>query len=197
MLGPSILSSLRCVSYICFYYISGTQSLMFSSHRNTMMVLRFSTLGTLPIGTAFISVRSATFLLNSSLLLRKKNRICIEVRPRGFSDDHISDATDAGTYFSMPEWWDDCISDISLKLRWWSTRLCFRYNPDYAPYGRGDWPGGLARNPFNSSELEPYTGRLNINDYLDDLQLPQMLDLVELYDSDIMVITSHLNSFQI
>jgi alpha-L-fucosidase len=69
-----------------------------------------------------------------------------------------------GTYYSMPEW----------------------FSPDYIPYGRDTWPGGLAHNPFNSSELEPYTGRLNISDYLDDLQLPQMLDLVELYDSEIM-----------
>jgi hypothetical protein len=65
--------------------------------------------------------------------------------------------------------------------------MCSRFNPDYVPYGVDMWPGGLARNPFNSSELEPYTGRLNISDYLDDLQLPQMLDLVERYDSEIMV----------
>ncbi|KAG6844767.1 hypothetical protein H0H93_016356, partial [Arthromyces matolae] len=36
------------------------------------------------------------------------------------------------------------------------------------------------------SELEPYTGRLPINDYLDDLQLPHMLDLALKYDTDIM-----------
>jgi hypothetical protein len=55
------------------------------------------------------------------------------------------------------------------------------------PYGQSAWPGGLARNAFNSSEIEPYTGRLNISDYLQDLQLPQMLDLAELYDTEIMV----------
>jgi alpha-L-fucosidase len=62
-----------------------------------------------------------------------------------------------------------------------------RFNPDYAPYGQGSWPGGLAHNAFNSSETEPYTGRVNISDYLEDLQLPQMLDLAELYDTEIMV----------
>jgi len=69
-----------------------------------------------------------------------------------------------GTYFSLPEW----------------------FSPDYAPYGQVAWPGGLAHNAFNTSEVEPYTGRLSINDYLEDLQLPQMLDLAELYDTEIM-----------
>ncbi|KZP28385.1 glycoside hydrolase family 29 protein [Athelia psychrophila] len=69
-----------------------------------------------------------------------------------------------GTYFSMPEW----------------------FSPDYARYGFDDWPGGLAHNVFNSSEVEPYTGRLDIDDYLQDLQLPQMLDLAENYDTEIM-----------
>ncbi|KAG7450034.1 glycoside hydrolase family 29 protein [Guyanagaster necrorhizus] len=69
-----------------------------------------------------------------------------------------------GTYLSLPEW----------------------FNPDYAKYGFDMWPGGLAHNAFNSSELEPYTGRLEINDYLVDLQLPQMLELVTTYESEIM-----------
>ncbi|KAK0196186.1 glycoside hydrolase family 29 protein [Armillaria mellea] len=69
-----------------------------------------------------------------------------------------------GTYFSLPEW----------------------FNPDYAEYGFDVWPGGLAHNAFNSSILEPYTGRLEIADYLDDLQLPQMLELVTTYESEIM-----------
>ncbi|KAK0448931.1 glycoside hydrolase family 29 protein, partial [Desarmillaria tabescens] len=69
-----------------------------------------------------------------------------------------------GTYFSLPEW----------------------FNPDYAKYGFDVWPGGLAHNAFNSSILEPYTGHLEIGDYLDDLQLPQMLELVTTYESEIM-----------
>ena len=62
-----------------------------------------------------------------------------------------------------------------------------RFSPDYAPYGETTWPGGLAHNAFNYSKIEPYTGRLNITDYLEDLQLPQMLDLAEIYDTEIMV----------
>jgi alpha-L-fucosidase len=64
-----------------------------------------------------------------------------------------------------------------------------RFSPDYAKYGFSLWPGGLAHNAFNvSPTLEPYTGRLNISDYLDDLQLPQMIDLAVKYDTEIMVI---------
>ncbi|KAJ3576385.1 hypothetical protein NP233_g480 [Leucocoprinus birnbaumii] len=69
-----------------------------------------------------------------------------------------------GTYYSLPEW----------------------FNPDSFKYGFGSWPGGLAHNAFNSSEIEPYTGRLNISDYIDDLQVPQMLDLATVYDTEIM-----------
>ncbi|KII95420.1 glycoside hydrolase family 29 protein [Plicaturopsis crispa FD-325 SS-3] len=69
-----------------------------------------------------------------------------------------------GTYYSLPEW----------------------YNPDYAKYGFSSWPGGLAHNAYNSSEIEPYTGRINISDYLEDLQLPHMLTLAEKYGSEIM-----------
>ncbi|KAJ7847700.1 glycoside hydrolase family 29 protein [Mycena olivaceomarginata] len=70
-----------------------------------------------------------------------------------------------GTYYSMPEW----------------------FNPDFAKYGFGQWPGGLAHNAFNvSPALEPYTGRIDIDDYIDDLQLPQMIDLAVKYDTEIM-----------
>ncbi|KAF8131998.1 glycoside hydrolase family 29 protein [Boletus edulis] len=69
-----------------------------------------------------------------------------------------------GTYFSLPEW----------------------FNPYYAPYGFGAFPGGLAHNPFNHSELEPYTGMLNISDYIQDLQYPQMLSLAVDYGTEIM-----------
>ncbi|KAF5349105.1 hypothetical protein D9756_009517 [Leucocoprinus leucothites] len=69
-----------------------------------------------------------------------------------------------GTYYSLPEW----------------------FSPDSAKYGYGSWPGGLAHNAFNSTEIEPYTGRLNISDYIDDLQFPQMVDLATSYDTEIM-----------
>ncbi|KAH7929517.1 glycoside hydrolase family 29 protein [Leucogyrophana mollusca] len=69
-----------------------------------------------------------------------------------------------GTYFSMPEW----------------------FNPDFAKYGFGQWPGGLAHNAFNASEVEPYTGILNISDFIEDLQYPQMLSLALDYETEIM-----------
>lgn len=76
-----------------------------------------------------------------------------------------------GTYFSLPEW----------------------YNPDFGPYGFSqqdtvgstNWLGMLATNPFTNL-TEPYTGRLEIGDFLDDLQYPQMEALAYQYGSDIM-----------
>ncbi|KAI9573212.1 glycoside hydrolase family 29 protein [Boletus coccyginus] len=69
-----------------------------------------------------------------------------------------------GTYYSLPEW----------------------FNPHYAPYGFELWPGGLAHNVFNDSELEPHTGMLDISDYVQDLQYPHMLSLALDYGSEIM-----------
>lgn len=76
-----------------------------------------------------------------------------------------------GTYFSLPEW----------------------YNPDFGPYGFAQlpgntstsWPGILARNPYTGAE-EPYTGRLNISDFITDLMVPQMELLAYEYDTEIM-----------
>lgn len=76
-----------------------------------------------------------------------------------------------GTYFSLPEW----------------------YNPDFGPYGFSqfntvgstNWLGMLATNPFTNL-TEPYTGRLEINDFITDLQYPQMETLAYKYGSDIM-----------
>ncbi|KAG1794155.1 glycoside hydrolase family 29 protein [Suillus plorans] len=69
-----------------------------------------------------------------------------------------------GTYYSLPEW----------------------FNPYFSKYGFSSWPGGLAHNAFNASELEPYTGILNISDYIEDLQYPQMVSLALDYDTEIM-----------
>ncbi|KAK7447018.1 hypothetical protein VKT23_014231 [Stygiomarasmius scandens] len=69
-----------------------------------------------------------------------------------------------GTYFSMPEW----------------------FHPDFAPYGFSSWPGVLAHNAFNASDTEPYTGYVHVDDYIEDLQLPQMLSLAEKYGTEIM-----------
>ncbi|KAJ7051264.1 glycoside hydrolase superfamily [Mycena amicta] len=69
-----------------------------------------------------------------------------------------------GTYYFLPEW----------------------FNPNYAKYGFGQWPGGHALDVFNSSIVETYTGALPLRDYITDLQLPHMLDLAQKYDTDIM-----------
>ncbi|KAG8695553.1 hypothetical protein FRC09_009085 [Ceratobasidium sp. 395] len=69
-----------------------------------------------------------------------------------------------GTYYSMPEW----------------------FNPDAGPYGFGDWPGHLARNPYNDSIIEPYTGRLEGKDYLRDIQQEHMRILTDEYETEIM-----------
>lgn len=76
-----------------------------------------------------------------------------------------------GTYFSLPEW----------------------YNPDFGPYGFAQlpgnastsWPGILAVNPYTGKE-EPYTGRLNISDFITDLMVPQMELLAYEYETEIM-----------
>ena len=76
-----------------------------------------------------------------------------------------------GTYFSLPEW----------------------FNPAYGKYGyatgagnaAGSFPGMLARNPFTGEE-EPYTGLMPVNDFIDDVMMPQMDILAYKYDSDIM-----------
>ncbi|KAI1498455.1 glycoside hydrolase family 29 protein [Biscogniauxia marginata] len=79
-----------------------------------------------------------------------------------------------GTYFSLPEW----------------------YNPSFGPYGfdqfpvasvpaTNSWPGVLATNPYTGAE-EPYTGHVEVGDFLEDLMLPQMETLARDYDTDIM-----------
>lgn len=75
-----------------------------------------------------------------------------------------------GTYFSLPEW----------------------YNPDFGPYGfvqhdtigSTSWVGIPATNPFTNL-TEPYTGKLPIGDFVEDLMYPQMKALAYKYGSDI------------
>ena len=55
------------------------------------------------------------------------------------------------TYFSLPEW----------------------FNPAYAQYGFGEWPGGNATNPYTNVTL-PYTGFVEVGDYITDVILPEM-----------------------
>ncbi|KAI1333769.1 alpha-L-fucosidase [Xylariaceae sp. FL0016] len=76
-----------------------------------------------------------------------------------------------GTYFSLPEW----------------------FNPDWGKYGFTQYdrvtstshPGIIARNPYTGNE-EPYTGRLPIGDFIEDLMVPQMDILAYNYSTDII-----------
>ncbi|RAO73459.1 uncharacterized protein BHQ10_009471 [Talaromyces amestolkiae] len=65
-------------------------------------------------------------------------------------------------YYSLPEW----------------------FSPAYAKYGFGSWPGGNATNPFTNETL-PYTGFVDVSDYIEDIIIPQMNALAEL-GSEIM-----------
>ncbi|ROV88775.1 hypothetical protein VPNG_10279 [Cytospora leucostoma] len=76
-----------------------------------------------------------------------------------------------GTYFSLPEW----------------------YNPDFGPYGFSqydtagstNWLGIPATNPFTNL-TEPYTGKLPADDFIRDLQYPQMETLAYRYGTDMI-----------
>ena len=62
-----------------------------------------------------------------------------------------------GLYYSLPEW----------------------FNPD------NPWMGHAPRNPYTLAPL-PYTGYRSGRDYVKDYQAPQVLELVENYDPDIL-----------
>ncbi|CAI6085046.1 unnamed protein product [Clonostachys chloroleuca] len=76
-----------------------------------------------------------------------------------------------GSYFSLPEW----------------------FNPDWGKYGFTQFdrvtstshPGIIARNPYTGLE-EPYTGRIPVDDFIEDLMVPQMEALAYKYETDIM-----------
>lgn len=79
-----------------------------------------------------------------------------------------------GAYFSLPEW----------------------FNPDFGPYGFDQfnktenpgtvsWTGNLALNPYTGVQ-EPYTGHIPVQDFIEDLMVPQMDILAYEYDVDIM-----------
>jgi alpha-L-fucosidase len=68
------------------------------------------------------------------------------------------------TYFSIPEW----------------------FNPAWQEYGIEKWPGGLAHNAYNWSELEPYTGYIEVTDYVQDIQKPQMEILLDTYETNVL-----------
>lgn len=66
-----------------------------------------------------------------------------------------------GLYFSLPEW----------------------YHPKY----RDDWLGwaGPPRNAYNNS-IVPYTGSPPIDDFVNELQVPQFIELIDNYEPDMI-----------
>ena len=58
------------------------------------------------------------------------------------------------TYFSLPEW----------------------FSPAYAPFGFSSWPGGNATNPYTNETL-PYTGFVPVDNFVEDVILPEMKTL--------------------
>ncbi|KAJ6436415.1 alpha-L-fucosidase [Purpureocillium lavendulum] len=72
----------------------------------------------------------------------------------------------------------------SLRREW--------YNPASAKYSWDPWqngyvafPGGPPKNPY-SNQVVPYTGYVEIKDFITDIQLPQMRQLAYEYDTDLM-----------
>ncbi|KAF2013578.1 glycoside hydrolase family 29 protein [Aaosphaeria arxii CBS 175.79] len=76
-----------------------------------------------------------------------------------------------GTYFSIPEW----------------------FNPSWGPYGFTQFdrpsstshPGIIARNPY-TNKTEPYTGHIEVDDFITDVMVPQMDILAYEYGTDIV-----------
>lgn len=96
------------------------------------------------------------------------DRSTVELGPHRDFVKELFDAADRGhyglkrgLYYSLPEW----------------------FNPSNA-FG-GTFGQGPPRNPFTGEEV-PYTGYKPIADYVDDHQYPQMLELIDQYDPDIL-----------
>jgi alpha-L-fucosidase len=66
-----------------------------------------------------------------------------------------------GLYYSLPEW----------------------YNPAY-PGDGPSFPGGPPTNWY-TGKAEPYTGYIPVSDYVNDFQVPQMMELIKQYHPDI------------
>jgi alpha-L-fucosidase len=67
-----------------------------------------------------------------------------------------------GLYYSLPEW----------------------YNPAYAAYNQGGAFAGGPPKQFVTGAVIPYTGYIPVNDYVQDFQKPQLLELINQYQPD-------------
>ncbi|ORZ24074.1 glycoside hydrolase superfamily [Absidia repens] len=97
------------------------------------------------------------------------NRSSVQMQPhRDFVHDLITTSKEhyphlkRGIYFSLPEW----------------------YHPKYKDSNFDDWHGPPF-NPYTNKTI-PYTGSTPIDDFVNDLQLPQFLELVNNYEPDII-----------
>ncbi|ORX48507.1 glycoside hydrolase, partial [Hesseltinella vesiculosa] len=98
------------------------------------------------------------------------NRSSVNMHPhRDFVSDLISTAKHSyphlkrGIYFSLPEW----------------------YNPDYHGIDNlQDWHGPPV-SPYTQQHI-PYTGSPPMKDFVNDLQVPQFLELIHQYDPDLL-----------
>jgi alpha-L-fucosidase len=97
------------------------------------------------------------------------DRSTVELGPHRDFVKELFDAADRGhyglkrgLYYSLPEW----------------------FHPNNSAFG-GTFGQGPPHNPFTGAEI-PYTGYKPIADYVDDHQYPQMLELIDQYDPDIL-----------
>ncbi|KAK0442753.1 glycoside hydrolase [Desarmillaria tabescens] len=79
-------------------------------------------------------------------------------------------------YFSLPEWFNPAFAkyghaDGGDDLY---HRRDAEETPGYNILQRTGFAGGLAQNAYNSSEHEPYTGYIEVDDFLQDIMRPQM-----------------------
>ena len=59
------------------------------------------------------------------------------------------------------------------------------YNPAYTRYATKDCPGGPPKNPYTNEVIE-YTGYTPVDDFVTDIQLPQMRQLAYEYETELM-----------
>ncbi|KAF2193322.1 glycoside hydrolase family 29 protein [Zopfia rhizophila CBS 207.26] len=74
-----------------------------------------------------------------------------------------------GTYFSMPEWFNPAYTEYTRDNKW----------------GIGSEAKGPPINPYTNKTV-PYTGFVEVGNFLQDIQLPQMNILAYDYDTEIM-----------
>ncbi|KAK7462834.1 hypothetical protein VKT23_007411 [Stygiomarasmius scandens] len=95
-----------------------------------------------------------------------------------------------GLYFSLPEWFNPAYAkyghaDFSDGI--YHRRSDDPNNPGYNILQRTGMAGGLALNAYNSSAPpEPYTGYVEVDDFLEDLMKPQVEKLFYQYEADIL-----------